>query len=410
MTVHRRVGSRAPLTGLAAAVLALLLLPTLTLAADWTTLDRVTPAGGSRLDSLHQLATAKGTLHLVHPRMGSGKADDKVVYQRSADRGKRWTRERVLFSATNKRRKVVPNLAIGARGSTVAVAYRVSGPAGHALLLRVSRDGGRTFAKRVELFESGNRQGIGVPAVAIGNDVIAVAWTNRANGKIKLRTSRDGGKTFGGAKTLATTKMSIDCKDRLTDGLVGLAINDRSVHVAWSHAPSRQCYASAIRSRTSLDRGGSWSPVRTITQRDSFGRPELDSRGKTVVATVQSTSGAIVYARSGKNGRKWRDSLLKPPRGHIYSAADVALLPGKQAWISYVKERIRKDKLVSTRLITRKSGSDGAAYGKPRPVTRDSKLLRMAPNLAAVDGRAVLVVQKGQLDGSPRHIFSSRLK
>ena len=62
--------------------------------------------------------------------------------------------------------------------------------------MRVSRDGGRTFGKRVELFETRNEKGIGVPAVAIGNDVIAVAWTNRANGRVKVSTSRDDGRTF----------------------------------------------------------------------------------------------------------------------------------------------------------------------------------------------------------------------
>ncbi|MGD8683381.1 MAG: sialidase family protein [Chloroflexota bacterium] len=408
MTATLRVGRRAPFMGLAAAVLALLLLPALALAVDWTPLDRVTSVGGSRLDSLHQLAAAKGELHLVHPRIGSGKTDDRVVYQRSGNDGRSWTRERVLFSASTKRRHVVPNLAIDARDRIVVVAYRVSGPAGHDLLVRVSRDGGRSFGKRRVLFRTSNRTGIGVPAVAIGNDVIAVAWTDRANGKVKLRTSRDDGRSFGSARAIARTSLSIDCTAQITDGLVGLAINDRSVHVAWSHAPGRQCYASAIRIRTSLDRGNTWSPVRTITERNSFGWPELDARGKTVLATVQAINGGLVVARSGRNGRNWRDELLKPPKGHVYSAADVVLTPGKRAWIAYVKERIRNDKLVSTRLVTRKSANDGRSYGQPQPVTRDAKLLRMAPNLAANDGRVALVTQSGQLDRSPRHIYASR--
>ena len=410
MTAHRRVGSRAPLVGLAAAVLALLLLPSLVLGAQWTSLERVSPTGGSRLDSLHQLAAAKGELHLVHPRLGPGKTDDKVVYQRSRDRGRTWTREKVLFSATSSRRKVVPNLALDARDRIVAVAYRVAGPSGHALLVRVSRDGGRTFGKRIELFETKNEKGIGVPAVAIGNDVIAVAWTNRANGRVKLATSRDNGRSFNGAQTLATTKLSIDCKTKVTDGLVGLTINDRSIHLAWSHASSRQCYASAIRVRTSLDRGRTWSSVRTITERDSFGWPELDSRGKTVLATVQATDGSLVLARSERNGRNWRDDRLKPPKGYIYSAADVELLPNKKAVLAYVKERMRKSKLVATHLLTRRSTDDGATFGAVKPVTREAKLLRMAPNLAAHESRVSLVVQSGQFDGSPRHIYASRLR
>ena len=79
MTSHRGVGSRAPLTGLIAAVLALILLPALALGADWQKARRVTEFGGARLDSLHQLAADRGTLHLVHPRIGSGATDVRIA-------------------------------------------------------------------------------------------------------------------------------------------------------------------------------------------------------------------------------------------------------------------------------------------------------------------------------------------
>jgi len=409
MIAHRRVGVRAPLIGLTAAVLALLLLSGVVLGADWTTLDRVNDAS-SRLDSMHQLSTAKGVLHLVHPRIGSGKTDDRVFYQRSTNEGRTWSSPKVLFKATTGRRNVIPNLAVDARNQIVVVAYRVSGPAGHSLFARTSRNGGRSFGPRVEVFSTSKGHGIGVPAVAVGNDVIAVAWTNRGNGEVKIRTSRNDGSSFGGARTLATTKLSIDCKSRLTDGLVGLAISDTSVHLAWSHASPRKCYASAIRVRTSTDRGKTWSPVRTITERDSFGWPELDARGSTVIAAVQGTDGAVIFARSGYNGRKWRDHTLAPPKGRSYSAADVTLGPKRRAWIAYVNERIKDGRLLSTRVITRRSVSDGASYGGPKPVTLDRKALRQAPNIVVAGKRAVLVVQSGALDGSPRRIYSSRYR
>jgi hypothetical protein len=409
-TSFRRVGSRAPLMSLTAAVLALLLLPTLALGAEWTPLKRVSANGNTRLDSLHQVAAAKDRLHLVHPRVGPGRTDDRVVYQRSTNDGATWSKERALFNATAKRRHVVPNLAIDARANVVVVAFRVRGPAENALLVRVSRDGGQTFGKRVELFTTRKKAGVGVPAVVIGNDVIGVAWTNRADGKVKLRTSRDDGRTFGSARTLGQTRLSIDCEDNITDGLVGLAANDKSIHVAWSYAAKRQCYASSIKVRTSLDRGKAWSPARLITTRDSFGWPELDARGKTVVATVQAMDGGLILARSAKNGRNWRDQRLGAPKGFSYSAADVSLLPRQKAVISYVKERIKKDKLVSTKLVSRRSKDDGARYGPAKSATRDAKLLRMAPNLAVSDSRITVVVQSGELDGSPRNIYASRLR
>lgn len=410
MTIHRRVGSRAPLNGLALAVLALLLLPGLVLAADWTKLERVSPNGGTRLDALHQAAASGGVMHLVHPRIGPGKTDDKVIYQRSTDDGRRWSGERSLFKASKRYRKVVPNLAIDARGPMVAVAFRVSGAKDHTLFLRVSRDGGRTFGGRIALFSTRKATGIGVPAVAIGDGIIAVAWTNRANGEIRFRLSRNDGKSFRGPRTLGQTKLSIDCNREVTDGLVGIAANDRSVHLAWSNAGKRQCYANDIKVRTSLDRGGSWSRARTITARDSFGWPELDARGKTVIATLQSTNGSIIVSRSEQNGRNWREKVFAPPAGHIFSAADVTLLPKKRVMLAYVKERLKKGRLHSTRLITRRSPDDGARWNPPKPVTDEARRLRMAPNVVNDRSRVMVLVQSGDLDGKPRHIFASRLR
>jgi hypothetical protein len=249
-----------------------------------------------------------------------------------------------------------------------------------------------------------------VPAVAVGKDAVAVAWTNRATGKIKVRVSRDDGRTFKPAESIGSTRLSIDCRAKQTDGLVGIAAGSTSIHVAWSRAPLRSCIASSVEMRTSTDRGKSWGQTRTVTERRSYGWPELDARGRTVLATVQSPSGGLVVARSDKNGRKWTDQLLKPPEGHGYSAADVTLLPDKKAIITYVDEVIRNDLLTRTRVAVRRSPNDGGKWSKPRPVTSMEKKLRMAPNIAANGKKISIVFQSGQFDGSPRNIFATRLR
>jgi hypothetical protein len=406
--VRRRFGRRAPLAALVTVLLALSLLPVSTLASGWTRLGRVSDSAGSRLDSLHQLAASGSSLHLIFPRIGPRTRDDRVVYQRSSDGGRHWTSERTIFRASRAHRTVVPNLALAARGSLVAAVWRVKGPQGHALFARVSRDGGASFGRRLSLFETGNPKGIGVPAVAIGDGFMAVAWSNRANGQVKLRVSRDGGRSFGSPRTLGSSQLSIDCQRRLTDALVGLAANGRSLHVAWSWAPSRRCVASAIRVRTSLDRGRSWSPQRTITRRETFGWPELDARGKTVVATVQSTSGGLVVASSTRNGRRWTDRLLKAPSGRNFAAADVAILPHRKVWVSYVNERLGKGHPVATKLVARRSTDSGVTYKAPMAVTREQALLRMAPNIAFGSRGLTIVVQSGPLDGSPRNLYAWR--
>jgi hypothetical protein len=412
MTPLRRVGRRAPLTGVIAVVLTLLLLPASAFGADnaWTGLKRVSDTGGSRLDSLHQLAADRGQLHLVHPRIGPNRTDDRIVYQRSRDNGGKWTPEQTVFVSSNKHRHVVPNLALDARGGVVALAFRVKGPEGDSLFVRTSRNDGATFGVKQEVFVTTSGGGIGVPAVAVGNDFVAVAWTDRRNGRIKLRVSRDDGRTFGKTKVLARTKLSIDCKNRMTDGLVGLAASDKRLHLAWSHAPKRACQASAIRTRTSTDRGADWSKTRTLTKRRTYGWPELDARGRTVVATVQSPTGGLVLARSGRNGKGWQDRLLKAPRGFSFSAADITLLPNKKALLTHVTERVKRNRLLNTKVVSRRSPDDGRSWNKPKTVADRAQRLRMAPNVAANSTKVSIVVQAGPLDGSPRNLFVSRLR
>lgn len=410
MTSLRRGGGRAPFTAFLAAFLVLLLGSSSVLAggAEWTGLRRVSDSGGTRLDSLHQLVADRGDLHLVQPRVGPGVSDDRVYYQRSSD-GLKWSSERTLFSSTSQRRHVIPNLAIDARANVVAAAWRVNGPGENMLFIRVSRDGGQSFGVRDEIFATKSGKGIGVPAVAVGDDFVAVAWTDRANGKIKLRISRDDGRTFKGTSTLGRTALSIDCRKRISDGLVGMAAAGRWLHVAWSHAPRRSCHADAVKVRSSSNRGKGWSPRRTITRKRNYGWPELDARGKTVMATVQSPTGGVIVARSGRNGRNWRDSMIRAPKGHSFSAADVTLLSKNKALMTYVDERIRKSKLVGTKVVSRRSADDGRRFKALKTVAPSAKRLRMAPNIAATGKRATIVVQSGPLDGSPRNIYASRL-
>jgi hypothetical protein len=410
MTPLRRVGSRAPLIVVIAAALALLLPPTAAFGAQWTDPVRVSSRPNTRLDSMHQLAASAGTLHLVHPRIGPGRVDDRVVYQRSTKDGAKWSSERTLFTSTNQRRHVVPNLAIDARGKIVAVAWRVNGPNEKALFVRVSRDGGGTFGARRKIFGTSRSVGVGVPAVAVGDDYIAVAWTDRSNGKVKLRVSRDGGATFRPTKALGRTSLSIDCKRRVLDGLVGLAPAGRIIHAAWSHASKRACQARSIKVRTSTTRGKKWKPARILTSRRSYGWPELAARGRTIMATVQSPAGGIIVARSTTNGASWSDRLLKPDKGHSLSAADVVLLPEKRAIVTFVNERIKKSRLVGTKVVSRRSVDAGRSFQDPRVVMPTSTKLRMAPNIAALGRRSMIVLQSGSLDGSPRNLFATRLR
>ena len=179
------IGRRVPWLSAMMFLLALLLVPGAVLGADWTSGNRVTSQRGSRLDSLHQLAAGNNSLHLSYARIGPNQIDDRVVYQRSSDRGASWTKERVLFASSGRHRQVVPNVALAAGGASVVVAWRVLGQDRATLFVRTSANGGLTFGEARAIASAKRSSGLGVPAVAIGNDVIAVAWTDRSSGKIE---------------------------------------------------------------------------------------------------------------------------------------------------------------------------------------------------------------------------------
>jgi hypothetical protein len=109
------------------------------------------------------------------------------------------------------------------------------------------------------------------------------------------------------------------------------------------------------------------------------------------MATVQAPGGDVIVARSGDDGASWTDRLLKAPKGSNFSAADVVLLPDRKAMITYVNERVRRAKLLATKVVSRWSPDDGTSLRKPRTVAGEAKRLRMAPNIAT-DGHGVSIV------------------
>lgn len=376
--------------------------------ADGPSAHRVSERGGSRLDSLHQLAAAGDTLVLAHARVGEGGASDRVIVQRSTDGGASWSRERALFTSGSRHRQVLPNLAVGARGRVVSVAFRAQGPRGTTLFVRTSRDGGRRFGPRVAVATRSGRSSVGVPAVAVGDGVVAVAWTDRRDGTVEVRRSRDDGRTFGKVAALGRTRLTIECRARVTDGLVGLAASGPRLYVAWAEARDRSCLADRIVVRASVDRGSRWRSRRTLTASRSYGWPELVATGRSVLATVQLTSGHLLVARSRDEGARWRQVRLAPRRGRVLSAGDVLVRRGDQVWVAFVEERIRGDRLRTTRVRAVRSRDGGASFGRAVTLAPTARSLRQAVNVADTERGRVAVFQSGDLSGQPRNLLVAR--
>ena len=285
-------------------------------AAGWTSAHRVSVRNNSALSSLHELAAAGNTLHLVHARTGPGKADDSVVYQRSTDGGGSWTKESALWTSGPTYNGVIPNLAVAARGDVVAAVFRVRGAHGSALYARISRNAGKTFAPRLLIASVRSPRGLGVPAVAIGDaNTIVIAWTDRASGHVRVRRSTNGGDSFRDATTVASSDMSIDCSNpKVVDGLVGLAAAGSTVYVAWSDASGGACIASRVRIRTSHDNGRTWGKPHLVTGTSSFGWPELAALYDRLLVTLQRPDGSLLLARSTDSGKTFQQQILQGQR------------------------------------------------------------------------------------------------
>jgi hypothetical protein len=397
-----------PVRAIGLCLLASLLLGQQALADGGPSSGRLSHRGGARLDSLHQLASAGDTLQLAHARIGQAGRPDQVVIQRSRDGGSDWTKERALFTAGRRYGRVLPNIAVAARGPVVAVAFRVQGSKGTTLFVRTSRDGGRRFGSREAIASRAGKLSLGVPAVTVGDGVVAVAWTDRADGTIRLRRSRDGGRSFSNAVTLGRTRVSIECRARVTDGLVGLAAAGARLHLSWSDSKERSCMAGRIVVRTSPDRGGRWRDERTITGSRSYGWAELAAWGSTVLATVQLPSGRLLVARSRDEGRSWRQTMLSPRRRRSLSAGDVLMRDGRQLWVGFVEETIAGGRLRATRVRVVRSNDGGATFGRARTLAGTARSLRQAVNLAESGRGRVAVFQAGSLSGQPRNLFTAR--
>lgn len=379
------------------------------LAVEWSDPVRVTPTRGSALTALHELAAAGGRLHLAYARLGPRAQDDRIVYQRSGTQGTSWSKEQPLFRSSRADRVVIPNLAVAAAGDTVVVAWRTRGPAGGSLWVRRSTNGGGTWQPRLRLFASDAQRGIGTPALSIVGDTVIAAWTDRETGRVLVRRSRDGGASFGTARLMGRTHLSIDCHDEVLDGLVGLASAGSTVHVAWSDAKAGSCLSNRLLVRTSRDGGVSYRAERVASRQRTYGWPELAARDDLLLVGLQRPDGSVVVVRSANRGRTFSEQLLTPSRDRALGAADVLLPGGSTAWLVYADVAYQGNEVKASRIRFKSSKDGGRTWTKADDVIGFAPRLREATNIAAGrGGRPVIVVNTGKTDGTTADIVAIR--
>ena len=162
-----------------------------------------------------------GRIHLVWADKSSGQME--VLYSRSHDEGRLWTRPRNFSS--NEGKSLVSGVAVDSCGG-VYVAWHDDSPGQFEIFLRTSQDAGESFGPAVNLSSSPGPSG--APALAtIGCETVYIAWPDDTSGNLEVlaRRTTDGGKTFGPVANLSrSAEMSIRPV---------LAVGQRKVHLSW---------------------------------------------------------------------------------------------------------------------------------------------------------------------------------
>lgn len=408
--IGRRAGQARLSLVASLAVLLLLVMGADAAAWEWSSPQPVSRARESRLTALHEVAAASGRIHLVHARIGPEPRDDRLVVQRSTDGAATWSPERTLFASTDADRYVTPNLAIAASGDGVLVAWRVAGPGRTSLFVRRSLDGGTTWKPAQRLATTTKKRGLGVPALAMAGDVALLAFTDRTDGRLLLRRSADGGATWGDARRMATSRLTIECGRRVLDALPGLAISGSRVHLAWSDGAAGACLASVLRVRSSGDGGRTWGDARIASRTTTYGWPELAARGRLLIAGLQLSDGSFIVVRSGDGGRTFSERRFKPLKGRALGAADVLLPGGSTAWVVWADLAYDGNRVTSSRIRFAASRNGARSWGVPVTVVPIGRRLREATNLVEREGRPVIVYQSGPRDASTADIAAVRAR
>ena len=345
------------IAGPAAAIVALLLGVNPVAASSWTGPAQVTSSHTAFVSYARSLVVSGGVAHLVN-----AESSGALEYRRSVDGGVSWSSAVTLAKPSSRYPTVLGDPAIAVLNGLVAFAYRANDSTAAYLIVRISHDGGLTWAAPKTVAKVVTNRRNGEQSVAVSPAGIFVAWTNRVTGSIIVQRSTDQGASFKPAHRIGVTTMTFAPNDpTFTDGLIGLAASGSLVDVAWS--PSGNGTADSIVLSRSVNGGVSYLAPTTILAKPSFGFPALSAAGAYLAGEVEATDGSVIALSSKTAGATVAAHRLAGP-GSVTTLTNGSVAVDSSGTIVFSYVRNDASGVAPGNILVRRS-SDGGDHWMP---------------------------------------------
>jgi hypothetical protein len=313
-SLRGRVIRAALMSSLVAALVLMAILPARAATFSPDAPRRLTSSGRGTAFARALVRTGPDSAAVVFSDIGGGRR--RVFVRRTSDDGLTWD-ARTRISGPGR----ASHAAVGGDAQGISVAWAEGrdcqrGPC--RVWVASSLDGGQTFTARRPL----TRRGVpGIIQVARSGQLVVIGFTDWRSGRMRLRVSHDGGATFAAPVSLGTTQ-NRPFSGTLLDGLVSVAIGDGVSHVAYFDRPHR------LRVRRSLDDGATWGPSQRLGDSSVygvFGLSLVAGGDDAVIAYTDRSRGFKVKTQvSLDRGVYWRRATRVSPRDVRWSGWPVA--------------------------------------------------------------------------------------
>ena len=339
----------------------------------------LSPAAGGYAGEGLGPAAGGAIVHAIY----SDRTKGFVQYRRSTDGGKTFSPTLGLSPA--KRLTLYPAL-VSDEGGLVVAAWRQydSGAKTNAVTTSRSDDYGTTWSSPLTLSPATN--GIGSLAVACdGRGHVIIGWTHPSTGSVSVRTSSDGGRSFGPTASIGLTSLRPHPGVGSRDAGLKLAFSGSTVTAVWEASSGK-----VVTRRNTRLGSGTWASLVTLggTAGTNSYPSVMGSGSKVAVAYGVRVGGLpVVAVRVSKDaGASWASRRLLPPTSYGESSPVVALSGSQMA---VVGERCLNAGCSRTQLFYRVSANSGASWSAASAASTSAATVRCT---GLVIGRRPLVL------------------